>query len=100
MTRRIQTCFFKNVTALPGYKLKVEMGTETFIDFDFTPRLNSVRWGILKNEAVFNSVYTDGFSIIFQEEGKAFEISADTFMDLVLVDRTGEFPLKEPAERA
>ena len=94
--RTIQTCFFKNVTALPGYKLKVEMGTGTLIDFDFNTRLRSVRFGTLKNEAVFNSVYTDGNFIIFQKEGEdKVKISADDFMDLVLVDRTGEYPTKD-----
>jgi len=92
--RRIQTCFFKNVTALPNYKLKVEMGTGTFVDFDFTSRLSSVRWGVLKDEAVFNSAYTDGFFIFFQKEGEVeVKISGNDFMDLVLIDRTGEFPV-------
>jgi hypothetical protein len=91
---RVQTCFFKNITALPGYKLKVEMGTGTLIDFDFTSRLCSVRFGTLKNEAVFNSVYTDGFYIYFKKEGEVkVKISADDFMDLVLVDRTGKYPI-------
>ena len=90
---KIQTCLFKNVTPLPGYKLRVEMGTETLIDFDFTSRLCSVRFGTLKNEAVFNSAYTDGFFILFLKDGEVkVKISADEFMDLVLVNRTGKFP--------
>ena len=94
--RRVQTCFFKSVTALPGHKLKVEMGTGTLIDFDFNSRLSSVRFGNLKDESVFNTVYTDGTFILFQKEGEVkVKISPDDFMDLVLVDRTGEFP-KEP----
>ena len=92
-TRRIQTCFFKSVTAQPGYKLKVEMGTGTLIDFDFNSRLSSVRFGNLKDEAVFSTVHTDGDYILFQKEGEVkIKISPDDFMDLVLVDRTGEFP--------
>ena len=91
--RKIQTCFFESVTALPGYKLGVEMGTGAHIDFDFTSRLCSVRFGTLKDEAVFRTAYTDGNFILFQKEGEIkVKISADEFMDLVLVDRTGEFP--------
>ena len=93
LMRKIQTCFFKNVTALPGYKLEVEMGTDTHILFDFTSRLETVRFGALKDKAVFYTVYTDGNYILFQKEGvDKVKISADDFMDLVLVDRTGEFP--------
>ena len=92
--RKVQTCFFKSVTALPDYKLKVEMGTGARIDFDFTSRLESVRFGNLKDDAVFSTAHTDGFSILFEREGEVkVKISADDFMDLVLVDRTGEFPL-------
>ena len=90
--RKTQTCFFKSVTALPGYKLKVEMGTGALIDFDFTTRLRSVRFGTLKNEAVFSTACTDGNFILFEKEGEAVKISPDEFMDLLLVDRTGEFP--------
>ena len=93
---RIQTCFFKSVTALPDYKLKIQMGTNTRIDFDFTSRLVSVRFGVLKDETVFNTAYTDGNFILFQKEGvDKVKISAEEFMDLVLVDRTGEFPKRK-----
>ncbi|MCL1941087.1 MAG: hypothetical protein FWG09_04020 [Synergistaceae bacterium] len=91
--RKIQTCFFKNVTALPGYKLAVDMGTGAHIDFDFTSRLGTLRFGALKNEAVFSTVYTDGNFLLFQKDGEdKVKISPDEFMDLVLIDRTGEYP--------
>jgi len=91
--RKIQTCFFESVKALPGYKLEVEMGTGAHIDFDFTSRLGSVRFGTLKEEAVFSTVHTDGSFLLFQKEGEiAVKISANEFMDLVLVNRTGVFP--------
>jgi hypothetical protein len=92
--RKIQTCFFRSVKAMPGHKLLVEMGTGTHIDFDFNSRLSSVRFGALNDEAVFNTAHTDGFFIVFQKDGKdAVKLSADDFMDLVLIDRTGEYPM-------
>ena len=91
--KKIQTCFFKSVTALPGYKLEVDMGTGAHIDFDFTSRLGALRFGALKDEDVFNTAYTDGNYLLFQKEGEdKVKISPDEFMDLVLIDRTGEFP--------
>ena len=91
--KKIQTCFFKSVTALPGYKLAVEMGTGAHIDFDFTSRLGSLRFGFLKDKAVFNTAHTDGNYILFQKDGTGkAKISPDEFMDLVLIDRTGEYP--------
>jgi hypothetical protein len=94
--RKIQTCFFKNVAVLPGYKLEVDMATGAHIDFDFTSRLGSVRFGTLKDEAVFSTAYTDGDFILFKKAGEIkVKISANEFMDLVLVDRTGEFPKLE-----
>ena len=69
------------------------MGTDTQILFDFTSRLETVRFGALKDKAVFYTANTDGNFIIFQKEGiDKIKISADDFMDLVLVDRTGDFP--------
>ena len=91
--RKIQTCFFKSVAALPDYKLEVEMGTGARIDFDFTSRLETLRFGVLRDEALFSTVYTDGNYLLFKKEGEdKVKISPDEFMDLVLIDRTGEFP--------
>ena len=91
--KKVQTCFFKSVTALPGYKLEVDMGTGAHIDFDFTSRLGTLRFGALKDEAVFSTAYTDGNYLLFQKEGEdKVKISPDEFMDLILIDRTGEFP--------
>jgi hypothetical protein len=91
--RKIQTCFFRSVIALPGYKLEVDMCTGAHIDFDFTSRINTVRFGALKDTAVFSTAHTDGNYLLFQKEGEdRVKISPDEFMDLVLVDRTGEYP--------
>lgn len=81
--------YFKSVKALPEYQLEVEMVTGTNILFDFRSRLNTVRFGKLRDEEMFTSVHTDGLHLIFSKKGKVpVKIAAKEFMDLVLVDRT------------
>lgn len=80
---------FRGVTPLPNYQLKIEMETGNAILFDFTSRLRSVRYGRLKDRKVFESVRTDGDSLIFGAEGnEQITITADDFMDLLIIDRT------------
>lgn len=80
--------YFKSVQTLDGHKLKVVMETGTIIHFDFSKRLNTARFGELKDEEFFKSVTSDGSFLIFQKKGKlAIKVAAGEFMDLVLVDR-------------
>lgn len=84
----IKEGYFKNVHALPDYQLEVTMETGTTIYFDFRTRLDTVRFGMLKDKDLFRSVYTDGNYLIFNKVGKMpVKISASDFMDLVLIDR-------------
>ncbi|MEA5134526.1 MAG: DUF2442 domain-containing protein [Candidatus Fimivivens sp.] len=80
---------FRSVTPLPDYQLKIEMETGNAILFDFTSRLRSVRYGMLQDKEVFNSVRTDGDTLIFGINDNALvTITADDFMDLLMIDRT------------
>ncbi len=80
--------YFKSVRALPGYQLEVSMETGTTIHFDFSSRLNTARFGMLRDEELFRSVRTDGNYLIFEKAGKMpVKITASDFMDLVLIDR-------------
>ena len=79
---------FKTVTPLPNYHLKIDMETGNEIFFDFTSRLKSIRFCILQDEHMFNSVYTDGDAIIFKTDEKKLIVSADDLMDLLMIDRT------------
>jgi two-component system chemotaxis response regulator CheY len=88
-----QIGFFRSVKALPDYRLEVEMQTDTRIVFDFNSRLGTMRFGALKDAELFNTVHTDGDFILFGKEDAAkVKISPSDFMDLILVDRTGQFP--------
>ena len=91
---RKQIGFFKSVAALSEYRLEIEMATGTHIVCDFTSRLDTARFSAIKDEKLFKTVRTDGHSIIFLDKSKASEtrIGSEEFMDLVLVDRTCEFP--------
>jgi len=90
---KVQTGYIRSVKALPGYKLEVEMATNTHIEFDFASRLDTIRFGTLKDEKIFATASTDGNFITFGTNDAAkIRISAIDFMDLVLVDRTGSFP--------
>ncbi len=74
--------------ALPDYQLEVTMETGSTIHFDFRSRLDSARFGILRDESLFRSVRTDGNYLIFDKPGRMpVKIAASEFMDIVLVDR-------------
>ncbi len=80
--------YFKSVRPLPGFQLEVTMETGTTIHFDFCSRLNTARFGKLRDEKLFSSVQTDGNYLIFSTAGKIpVKITASEFMDLVLIDR-------------
>ena len=80
--------YFKSVDARPDYQLKVVMETGTTIHFDFRPRLDTVRFGMLKDKELFQSVHTDGNYLIFKKTNRMpLRITASEFMDLVLIDR-------------
>ncbi len=87
--QQIKDGYFKSVRPLPDYQLEVIMETGTNIRFDFRTRLNTARFGMLKDEELFQSVRTDGDYLIFQKTGRMpVKITASEFMDLVLIDRT------------
>ncbi len=80
--------YFKSVRAYPDYRLEVLMRTGTTICFDFRSRMNTMRFGGLKDQELFCSVRTDGRYLIFEKVGKIpVKITASEFMDLVLIDR-------------
>ena len=51
--------YFKRVQALPGYQLKVTMETGSVIHFDFRGRLNTARFGMLSDRALFQRIQAD-----------------------------------------
>ena len=90
---RVQTGYFRSVKALPEFRLDIEMTTGAHIEFGFASRLNTMRFGVLKDEKLFATAFTDGEFLLFGKDGPAkVSISAADFMDLLLVDRTGKFP--------
>jgi two-component system chemotaxis response regulator CheY len=81
--------YFRSVRAMPAHHLEVIMETGSIIRFDFRPKLNTARFGMLIDEALFQSVETDGDYLIFYKEGMMpVKITASEFMDLVLIDRS------------
>lgn len=88
---------FKRVRPLPGYLLEVTMETGAVVQFDFRTRLNTARFGKLRDEALFASAYTDGLNLIFEIPGKVpVRITVKEFSDLILVDRTKAPPFRSP----
>lgn len=80
---------FRAVTPMEGDCLQVEMESVSTVCLDMHRRLQSVRFGLLRNQDVFRSVVTDGYRLIFYKDGsEVLEIPATTFMDLLAVDRT------------
>lgn len=88
LTNMYSDSYFKSVYALPDYHLKVIMETGTSIKFNFQSRLDTMRFGKLRDVELFQSVRTDGNNLIFEKIGKVpVKITAAEFMDLVLIDR-------------
>ncbi|WP_206460495.1 hypothetical protein [Anaerovorax sp. IOR16] len=80
---------FRAVTPIEDGCLKVEMETGSTVSLDMHRRMQSVRFGLLRNQEVFQSVTTDGYRLIFYRDGEeVLEIPASIFMDLLTVDRT------------
>lgn len=80
--------YFERVRALPDYRLAVTMKTDSVILFDFRPRLDTARFGTLRDTELFESVKTDGDYLVFYKAGMMpVKIGASEFMDIVLVDR-------------
>ena len=80
---------FRAVTPMEDGYLRVEMESGSTVRLDMHRRLQSVRFGLLRNQEIFRSVATDGYRLIFYEEGsEVLEIPAATFMDLLAIDRT------------
>ena len=80
---------FKSVKPLPDWRLEIEMETGSTIYFDFTTRLNTARFGALLEEGVFESVRTDGKSLLFYDgERERVNIQAQILFDLLAIDRT------------
>ncbi len=80
--------YFRSVKALPGYRLKVETDTDASIEFDFSSRLDTMRFGTLRNLSLFETAKTDGYFILFGDGASIVRISAEDLMDLLMVDRT------------
>ena len=86
--RKMGERYFRSVRALPDFQLEVIMETGSAIRFDFSGRLDTARFGMLRDEEMFRSVYTDGDYLIFSRAGRMpVKISASEFMDLILIDR-------------
>jgi hypothetical protein len=84
-----RTGYFRSVKVLPGYRLQIDMVTDSRIEFDFSSRMGTMRFGALRDEAVFASASTDGNFILFEKDGAVrVKISASELTDLLLVDRT------------
>lgn len=80
---------FRSVVALEDSYLKVEMESGSTVRLDMSRRLQSVRFGLLRNKDIFQSVATDGYRLIFYRDGnEVMEILNTTFMDLLAIDRT------------
>ena len=93
MERLPQTKFFRSVKAISGHQLEILMDTNSFIIFDFGDRLQSIRFSALQDAELFNTAHTDGFYLLFGEDDKPkVKISPSDLMDLLMTDRTREFP--------
>ena len=70
----------RKVNSQENYRLEVILENGNSVTLDLTSRLNTLRFGILRDEAIFRCAETDGVVIRW---GNKLEISADEVFDLV-----------------
>lgn len=79
-----QPVHLKNVEALSNYTIRVEVGSGSMITYDFTPKLDTIRFSPLKDESFFNSVRVEGNGIIFTSDKYApVKITVKELLDMV-----------------
>lgn len=76
--------FIKSVTALNDWRLFVEMETGSFIVVDLSHKLDTARFGDLRDGYLFRTVITDGEAVSWGN-GK-IKLTARELMDVVFVD--------------
>jgi hypothetical protein len=69
-----------SVHALENHQLEVALDNGNSITLDLKPRLHTIRFGILKDEALFRRAVTDG--AVIRWDGKV-ELSANELFELV-----------------
>lgn len=74
--------FFKSVTPMEGYRLKIEMSTGNSVTLNLSPKLETMRFCTLKDPEVFGSVAIDGDFLVF---GQKVKIGATEVMDMVML---------------
>jgi hypothetical protein len=75
----------ERVKALDNYRLYIELSNENIIIIDLKKKLNTLRFSRLSNYDVFESVRTDGYSLIF-DKGRII-ISFAEIMDILQSNR-------------
>ena len=76
--------FIKSVMPLNNWRLFVEMTTGSTMVVDFSHKLETARFGDLKNREIFSSVVTDG-DIVSWGNGR-LKLTARELMNTVFVD--------------
>ncbi len=77
--------FIKSVTALNDWRLFVEMETGSVMVVDLSHKLETARFGDLRDLDLFRSVATDGETVSWGN-GR-IKLTARELMDVVFVDR-------------
>ena len=77
--------FIKSVTALNDWRLLVEMETGSVMVVDLSHKLDTARFGDLRDFELFRSVSTDG-DIVLWGDGRV-RLTARELMDVVFVDK-------------
>ncbi|WP_156775089.1 DUF2442 domain-containing protein [Dethiosulfovibrio peptidovorans] len=77
--------FIKSVTALNDWRLFVEMETGSVMVVDLSHKLDTARFGDLRDLKLFRSVSTDG-DIVLWGDGRV-RLMARELMDVVFVEK-------------
>ena len=59
----------ESVTPLPDRRLQLKLSTGSILELNMKNRMETVRYYPLQDDAVFDSVVTDGYSLLFSKNG-------------------------------
>ena len=71
------------VTALPGHRLRIALRTGSILELNMSTRLSSTRYYPLRDEALMQSVTTDGENLLFGR-GPDYEVQFSIRMALLM----------------
>lgn len=74
----------RKVTPLPGWQLRVVMGSGNMVELDFQDKLDTIRFWDLRDPAIFNTARAEGDFLVFSN---GLKIGASEICDMMMLPK-------------